>query len=150
MRSNRFNFSIIDKKLKKVKSELPNEISMMSLKFFQKSFNKQGWDDISFNKWKERKKQGKRIGKTLIQSGALRRSIIIKSKSFNRIVIGSYLDYSSIHNDGYNGVQKVTSKTGKTFTRHMIIPKRQFMGNSAKLRRMQEDRILKMINTAFK
>ena len=150
MKSNRFDFSIIEDKLREVKKEMPDELARMSTKFFKKSFKNGGFEDNTFHKWKPRKKVDLKGGQVLTKSGKLKRSIEPKEVSFKRIVIGSYLDYSKIHNEGYNGIQKVRSKNGKIFTRHMIIPKRQFMGNSAKLRRMQEDKILKMINRAFK
>jgi phage gpG-like protein len=149
MKSKRFDFSIVQAKLKEAKQHMPDELANMSLRYFQKSFKQQGFEDNTFNKWKERKNHD-RSRSILVKSGKLRRSILIKQKSFSKIVIGSYLPYSAIHNEGFNGIQKVTSKTGKVFTRHMIMPKRQFMGNSARLRRMQEDKILKMIKRAFK
>jgi len=175
MKSKRFDFSIIEAKLKEAKQHMPDELANMSLKFFDQSFKKQGFEDNIFQHWKERKKKDKRNRKILIKSGALRRSIMVKYKSFNKIIIGSYLPYSRIHNEGgtikreahaktlnfhiqKNGKSRFVKATSKranfqadynvgAYTINM--PKRQFMGNSARLRRMQEDKILKMIKRAF-
>ena len=149
----KFDFSLIERKLKKMKIDLPEEIANDSIRYFNDSFKKQGWDS---NSWRPRKKVGKKPGKTLIQSGALRRSVKKVSANFNKIVIGSYLPYSQIHNEGFNGIEKVKSYTRrngavvKSHDRHMIMPQRQFMGYSPILNRQHKNKILKMIKFAFK
>lgn len=83
-------------------------------------------------------------GKTLTDSGTLRRSII-HNANINEVIYGSNLEYARIHNDG--GIIKATNKkalkfkvNGKWVTKkQVIIPKREFIGisNDDKLEAME-------------
>lgn len=103
-----------------------------AVRFFKRRFDEQNWVDDSTQAWKprkqERQRKGRKLrgsGKTLIQTGTLRRSIRVVSKSDTRIIIGTDVPYARIHNEG--GMAGRGLKTR--------IPKRQFMGKSAYLER---------------
>jgi len=177
--ANKFNMGGILLKLQKVSSELPSILANESLNFFDNSFKRQGWEDKGFTKWKKRQSKKNNKGRSiLIKSGALRRSIKVKEQNWHRIVITSNLPYSAIHNEGFKGKENVKEHTRRTFgkvkvseistrktrkikaviktgivsahIRNMDMPKRQFMGNSQKLREKQKKIIVKAINTCFK
>ena len=86
----------------------------------------------------------KASGKTLTDSGTLRRSIT-HNANINEVIYGSNLEYARIHNDG--GIIKATNKkalkfkvNGKWVTKkQVIIPKREFIGisNDDKLEAME-------------
>lgn len=88
------------------------ELAEESLKFFKKSFNKQGWEDVALDKWKKRKKP-KPKHPILVKTGNLKRSIaILKNVGYN-IVIGTNLPYAKIHNEGFDGEESVRAHTRK-------------------------------------
>lgn len=85
-------------------------LAQESLKFFNKSFNKQGWTDATLEKWQKRKKP-KPKHPILVKTGNLKRSIaILKNVGYN-IVIGTNLPYAKIHNEGFNGNESVRAHT---------------------------------------
>jgi phage gpG-like protein len=70
---------------------------------FQDSFVLGGYNEDSFQKWKDRKNPNNRrnIGRaTLIKTNTLGRSIRVKSITKQKIVIGTDIEYAKIHNDG--------------------------------------------------
>lgn len=124
--------------LQRMKSTLPTKLANEAKNHFLQSFRDGGFTDRSLNKWKPRKVTAKNnVGRgILIKKGDLRRSIIVKYVSWNKIRIGSYgIDYAATHNYG------LRAGRGKGFR----MPKRQFIGNSKQL----EDRMKKMVNLAF-
>jgi phage gpG-like protein len=153
--ANKFDLNKVLKNLEQVKRQLPDEMANLSLRFFQNSFRISGWNDGGISPWRQRKRPDPKGRKILVVRGNLKRSVQIKSKTFERIVIGSYLPYSEVHNEGFTGVQQVGTykrrdgATVKAHSRRMTIPKRQFMGESRTLKQQQIDRILKMIDKAF-
>lgn len=83
-----------------------------SLKFFKKSFNKQGWEDVVLEKWKKRKKP-KPKHPILVKSGNLKRSIAILKTTSYTIVLGTNIPYAKIHNEGFDGEESVRAHTRK-------------------------------------
>ena len=155
--ASKWNLDKAFERFKAMKSDVPKVLGNQSVRFFQDSFKKQGFEDTGVNKWKPSKRVLTRGGTTLVQSGRLRRSIRIKEANFNRIVVGSYgLDYAQIHNEGLKSNQKVRSYTRrdgsvvKGFTRRMNMPKRQFMGISRSLMNRHRKTIETAINECFK
>lgn len=135
--------------LKRFESQLPAVVSEMGAigqNHFIKSFQKQGFENVTLEPWKPRKDtrmdRGKPNRAILVKSGALRRSI-------RRIAIGKYgvnlvseLPYAKIHNDGL---------TGRAFGKHRFkMPKRQFMGYSGKMNTKIEKMIDKYVKRVFK
>ena len=121
--------------LQRMKSTLPTKLANEAKNHFLQSFRDGGFTDRNLSKWKPRKVNAKNnIGRgILIKTGNLRRSVKVRSVSWNKVIIGSYgLDYAATHNYGLN-------------VRGFKMPKRQFIGNSVQL----ENRMKKMVNSDF-
>lgn len=123
--------------------------------FFKESFRKQGFTDTSFNAWENRVSPDYRPGGALLVSSSfLLESIKVLSGNKNYIEIGSYAPYAEIHNEGGTIKIRITEKSRKYFwymykktentkwramaltKKEMItvqMPKRQFIGESAKM-----------------
>lgn len=145
--------------LKKYLGRLPQQIIADSAEIiaatasehFRDNFRRQGFDD---DPW-EPLKQTKTRGAILVSSGALANSIIAKEVSSSRVVISAgnqRVPYAQAHNEGLDVMVNVTpftrsirrgSKTiqVKAYQRRMRLPKRQFMGVSAKLNERIHERI---------
>jgi phage gpG-like protein len=133
----------IEAKLKafqQVKAKLPLIVGNIALNHFLESFDKGGFTDSGFQKWKARKREdrGRAI---LVKTGALRDALVIKGRpNFNRIVIGDYVPYAAVHNDG------LRAGRGKGFQ----MPKRQFVGDSKVMNRTAIRAIINQINKVMK
>ncbi len=152
-----FKFDAKLKEALRTKSKLPTILANTSLNHFLEGFrNGGGQTDASKGGWKKRFfTSGSKGRKTLVKSGILRRSIMVRSAYFSRIVIntGSLADkYASIHNEGgnipvtakmlaffyYKSQDKNLSKAERSFWKtmsnkksHVIkMPKREFIGRS--------------------
>ena len=138
--------------LNKVKSTLPVKIGNTCESFFKASFRKQGWDDQSVQRWKQRKgeitagvsmiaKGGKGGRAILVKSGALRRSIHTTVANWKRVVIESDLPYSAIHNYGL---------IGSAYGKHRFkMPQRKFMGRSYHLNKKVTELMERELNKIF-
>lgn len=156
---NKFDLSDIVKDIKKkLDIDIPDYLATYTKMVFTENFKKQGFDDgTNIERWKPRKDQLRNnrkskspLGKStltrwthpiLVKSGALRDSIKIKEKNSKRIVIISNLPYSKIHNDGLMGLA-----WGKY---PFQMPKRQYMGHSEGLTRLQRKMIIHIIDKCF-
>ena len=119
---------IIQNILKELKIELTDK--------FDQNFSQGGFFG---NKWKPRKKDG--YATHLNNTGKLRRSIKAHIED-NTLVFTSSTPYAAAHNEGVNKSVSVKSKKGKTFTRKMNLPQRQFIGEYAGMEKTTE-RIVK-------
>jgi len=104
---------IAQKIIKDLKLELTDK--------FDQNFSQGGFFG---NRWKPKKNGNP---SHLIKSGALRRSIQSHIED-GAIVFTSSTPYAAAHNEGVNKRVTVKSKKGKTFTRKMNLPQRQFIG----------------------
>lgn len=144
--ADRFNFSRVKRNMEQVKKELPVILANQAQNFFADSWKKQGWDDGGLKVWQtpnrkipgtkeyeypKKKGLGRRTRATLVQSGRLRRAIAssIRQKSFSMIRLVVAVPYAKYHNEGTD-----------------TIPKRQFMGDSRTLRRIQVESINKTVD----
>lgn len=139
----KFNFDQVIKKLEQAKSSLPKVLANDTKKFFLASWQKQGWDNGGVKAWSPRKynKNKRSAGRAiLVKSGALRRAVnaSLKSATFDSIKFSVDLPYAAIHNEG------LKMKNGKN------MPKRQYMGDSESLRKIQKEKIQKSIDKIFK
>ncbi len=110
---------------------LPAKLGNIALKFFQDNFRREGFLDNSLTRWQRRKRETRRSrGKKILQNtGRLRRSIKRLSTTFGRIAIGTRgVPYAEVHNEGLG-----------------VMPKREFVGDSAKLEKLLQQRISKEI-----
>ena len=131
----RWNIKGYSKKLQQSKSQLPRKVGVITRNHFVNSFRRQGWTDSNLDPWAERKRadKDKRRRAILVKSGALKRSIRVKSATFRRIAVGSYgIVYSTRHNRGLKGM-----------------PKRQFIGESKVMTKQIERLINKELRKIF-
>lgn len=146
---------------------VPNIIAETATEYFQEAFNKQAWNNVSWqalNKNYESKKTRGR-GRILTASGILQRSIRPTVVSASRIVISagnSKTPYARAHNEGLKitGTRRIRNYTNKNFmgkgkpvkikahTRRVNyqMPKRQFMGHSIYLNTILIDRLTLTFN----
>jgi phage gpG-like protein len=119
---------------------IPKTLAKDAKDFFVENFDKQGFDTGTIEKWKPRKSK-RFTHPILVKSGALKRSVRVKSVSRKLIILSSELPYSRIHNDGLDGL---------AFGKYPFkMPKRQFMGHSPALTRKLQERLVSMINDVF-
>lgn len=137
----KFQFEKKIKELQTIKRTIPKIIGNTALNHFLKGFDDEAFSDTSerSDPWKKRKtltKRDKVAGRRniLVQSGALRRSIVVRRATWNRIIVGSYgIIYARRHNRGLKGM-----------------PKRQFIGESQILNNRIRSILLKAIDKAMK
>ncbi|WP_338813442.1 phage virion morphogenesis protein [Bernardetia sp. Wsw4-3y2] len=143
------------KKIEDIPTIVGNEVVNYSLD----AFKKQGWDGDA---WKARKPSAKRNSKRalLVDTGRLRRSIRIRKKGSNFVIVGSNVPYAPAHNQGAKLTGSVTvssfTRKGKKRKAHKVsshkrkmnttIPQRMFLGRSKKL----DSIIKKAINNHLK
>ncbi|REC47861.1 MULTISPECIES: hypothetical protein [Chryseobacterium] len=142
------------------------------LNFFKDSFKKQGFTDTSFNAWENRVSPDYRAGGALLVSTSfLLESLKVLSGNKTYIEFGTYAPYAEIHNEGGVIKIKITKKSRKYFwymykktndtkwkamalTKKDImtvkIPKRQFIGESAKMMEGLDEWFFSFIVQKFK
>jgi len=129
-------------KFKASRNKIASAIKLMARKHFSANFNNQGFDGKAWKNVKRRtnptKRDIKNGGATRAilygkKSGVLSKSITGTVKNWDKIVIGTTVDYAKYHNEG---------------TAH--IPKRQFIGDSAILNKKIVNLIEIQINAIFK
>ena len=124
----------------KVMDAVPDIVAETAVEYYKDTFRKKAFgSDI----WVQGKP--KRSGSLLVQSGALLNSIQPVEVSAQRVVIAAgnaHVPYAQVHNEGYEGTQTVVKKGRKgkktltgsdIFTRHVRMPRRQFMGYNEEL-----------------
>ncbi len=85
------------------KSRITTIVGTEAVNFFAYSFTRQGFiNESGVEKWKPRKRMAKRNrGRgILIDTGRLKRSIRIVSKSINMVTVGTDVPYAKAHNEG--------------------------------------------------
>lgn len=112
-----------DKKAVRFKRGLQSVLDIMANNavnhFKVDNFNAQGFIDESVERWPARKSKRDNAGrKILVKTGRGRESIKVLSRYGNKRKIGTLVPYMNYHNEG----------AGR-------LPKRKFIGNSAKLER---------------
>ncbi|MFD2566090.1 phage virion morphogenesis protein [Pseudotenacibaculum haliotis] len=141
---------------RKVVSDAVRYSSVHALNFFKDSFQKQGWTDTSYQAWDKRKNDTRTGGALLVQTGNLRDSLQILSRSKLTLVFGTNAPYSQVHNEGGTLTIPITPKsrkffwfmfksTGQSYWKWMALtkkdrmiikmPKRQYIGHSETLMR---------------
>ena len=152
-------FKEIEQALSQCLTTLPNQIGTVAVNFAKQRFVSQNWHDTTAEPWQPRKRNrrgGKKRqkGAILVDSGRLKRSIRIVSTTTATVTIGTDVPYAQIHNDGFDGNQSVRahSRKGRTVrahTRHMEMPRRRFLGDSAELTRLLTEFITNELNFAI-
>lgn len=136
-----FNFDRILRNLEKVKTFLPKTLANDTKNYFVGEFNKQEWGGTKWEKSKRQTnpKKTRDTAATLVQSGKLRRAVVnsLQSATFNKIHFEvKDVPYAQVHNEG------LRAGRGAGFQ----MPKRQFMGQTNKLTRIQRGVIDKTID----
>lgn len=94
--------------------QAPKRYGKWYVNHFEDSFQKHGFTDKGFDKWKERKKKrkGKKKKKRalLVKSGRLSRSLRLKTTD-TEIRVSTAVPYAAIHNEG--GTITTTANVGK-------------------------------------
>lgn len=152
--------------------KVPKRIAADAERHFKMSFRHQGFIDETLVPWKPTEKpransRGKVLqGRILKRTGLLVNSIRVLRADWNRVEItagGQHVPYAQIHNEGgrIQGTFNVRAHTRRkrdgskvpvrAFQRKVntVIPQRQFMGDSFKLRQTMRQTILRTISEAL-
>lgn len=119
--------------------KLPSLLGNTAVNFYKDSWNREGYIDKRFSRWKPRQRTEGKPRRTLVKTGRLRRSIRYRTLS-NTITIYSDVPYAQVHNEGGKVIarQRVRQHTrrtrrGSTTVRahhrnvNFTMPQRQFM-----------------------
>lgn len=154
MAKSKFNFGRVIENMRRVKKELPITLANDIKNDFLMNFRNQGFEG---QKWKEvqrripgtkayngKKDPGKRT-RNILQgkgSGRLRKDVAnsIKEATWDRILLQVNNPYGQVHNEG------LRAGRGAGF----VMPKRQFAGDSPRLRRKIKDKMIKVIDDIWK
>lgn len=144
---------------------LPSYVANTALNFYKDSFERQGYIDKTYNKWKPRKASKRRDSRPgraiLIDTGRLRRSLDFRLNRTSRgfeITFISDVPYAKVHNEGINKSiavrahsRKIYGKTTqvKSHKRNMRIDQRMFMGRSAFLENRIEMHLERALDQIF-
>lgn len=99
--------------------------SVIALNHFKNSFKNEGFTDVGLVKWQERKNDKRPGGAVLVSTANLRDSIQDPLVETYKVTIVNTAPYAKIHNEG---------GTIKTKYATIVMPQRQFMGDSAVMR----------------
>lgn len=141
------------------KRRSPRIVGNLAVQYFKMNFRIGGFVDVTIQKWRPRKAGAVRNkGRALlVNTGRGRRSIRIMKIFPGVVVVGTDVNYMSMHNTGGVINRQVTvrahlrknkrSKGQSIVTRHQrqmntFIPKRQFMGNSRHLNKRIDQKLL--------
>jgi len=173
------NFHELQSKFNRMMEDLPAKVGTIMVNFSKQRFRDQNWLDAAPSPWAKRKAGAKRNkGRALlVDSGRLRRSIRLINVTRNRVTIGTDVPYAEAHNEGVDKqvtvnafsrrkterqkIYSVKTRKGrfsrvevgsgnvKTHTRHMMLPRRRFLGPSAELTNQLTRFIQTEINKVF-
>lgn len=141
--------------MEQICAESAEIIAEEATEYFKERFEEKEWNGV---KWEPAKHPPSR-GSLMLRSTALMQSIKPAEVTPTRVVIragdATKVTYARVHNEGYDGEVNVNPFTrmvkGKrqevrAHTRHMRIPKRQFMGETEEL----DERITASIESLIK
>lgn len=125
--------------------DMVNEMGVMAVNHFTKSFANQGFDDNGIKRWQPRKneisggigmvrKRDKGSRAILVKTGRLRKSLRKHRSGLFAVTITSNVPYAAFNNDGIIG----------------RLPKRQFVGYSSNLNKKIIARLDKRLQRIFK
>jgi phage gpG-like protein len=131
IQKDRFGFHrLLNNLNRKFKKDITTKVGQHSLLFFKVQYQKQGTDKSGFIPWKDRKYKVNR--KLLVKTNAMRNSMKITSKRFERTVIAITVPYAKYHQFGTK-----------------YIPKREMLYESEKLNKQVKSIITKELNKYF-
>lgn len=150
-------------RLSKATQKIPGRAAVVAVNFSKERFIRKNWVNTSRKAWPKRKEGRKGRGSLMVRTGRLKRSIRKIRVTNQYILIGTDVPYAKVHNEGGKVEKSVTVRehqrritrgrkggraTVKSHKRNvkLTVPKRQFIGQSAVLRR----RIERLIEKDFK
>lgn len=134
-------------------------VAETATEYYKERFREKAFDGAAWLVAKARK----RTGSLLVASGSLLGSIRPSYVGKDKVVISAgnvKVDYARVHNEGYTGDVIVPSHTRRTrkggetmvrqHTRHVDIPRRQFMGEAGELADRIHERLEEYISDTLK
>jgi phage gpG-like protein len=112
--------ALVNSKISRVRmavNGLPTVLGNAAVNYSLDRFAAQSWIGSGVEQWPARKNK-KKTGKILIQSGRLRRATKIISATNDSVVVGNNIPYARIHNYGFKGTVQVKSHTRGRFVTH--------------------------------
>jgi hypothetical protein len=139
--ANKFDFKQVLKNFERAKQTLPRVLGTQGTNFFLNSFRKQGWEDKNFDAWEvpQRRRPGTRAYRYARKSDRTR-AILIDKGRLRRDVAASLKVVSF----------KLTKWSVAVPYGVYVNEKRQFMGDSMALRKMQERKIKQIMDSIWK
>ena len=138
------DFKQIKFRIKARQAPIMAEMANNAVNHFVKSFDNGGFTDGHLQPWPDRKWSKDNFGRALlIKSGTLKRGIRVKSVNSTLAVIGTGgIRYAAIHNYGLRGLA-----WGKY---PFQMPKRQYIGKSTQLNKINLELIKKEVKKLFR
>ena len=147
---------------REVRDRLPRKVGITAVNHFKRNFRDAGWRDGGLKPWKTtRRQQGKGKDSQYLPLHSRRehlsRSTQYKVTGPGEVTVSNPVPYAWVHNYGFDGTVRVGAhkrkilKKGRkrarryavrAYSRHMRIPRRQFMGRSREL----NERITELVN----
>ena len=132
MNENSDKIKVLMNEIEKGERKLMEENALIAKKFFVNTFEKKGFEDVSFQEWEEDKEENK-IGELMERTGELKNSIKIDNLENNSVEVVSTAPYAGFVNDG---------------TRRM--PARPFMKDSKVLETKILNNVVGFLDKTFK
>lgn len=167
--NNAKKFDLLKQKYEAFRNKVPDMVAIQAVNFFKRNFELQGFVDNSLEKWKTLSNPADRSRKILRKRGTLKNAIRKIKAERNKVVVGVGTDvkYAALQN--YGGQITITPKmrryfwamykqTGQEYykglaltkKKHLDIPARKFIGDSAGLVKNIDRMIIKEMNLALK
>lgn len=160
MNNNAQHFEQFIRDYRALRQKLPRMFGIEARNLFVQNFDREGFIDKPFKKWKKSRFNNGR--KTLTKTRRLRKGIHVKSARLNQVVVSvdANIKYAKLHNFG--GKIEVTPKMRRYFwamfkqtgqehyknmaltkKKHFDIPQRKFIGNTKAMKPRLDRRFIK-------
>lgn len=167
--NNTAQFDQLRAKYEAFRNTIPDKIAIAVVNFFKRNFELQGFVDNGLQKWKPITNPKDRGRKILSKRGNLKRALKKFRADRNKVIVGVAADvkYAAIQNDG--GQIRITPKMRRYFwamfkqtkeeywrglaltkKEFIVIPQRQFIGDSKALVKNVDRMIAKELKHALK
>lgn len=167
--NNAKQFDVLKQKYEVFRNKVPDMIAIQAVNFFKRNFELQGFVDNGVEKWKTLSNPADRSRQILRKRGTLKNAIRKIKAERSKVVVGVGADvkYAALQNNG--GQVLITPKmrryfwamykqTGQEYykglaltkKKHLDIPARKFIGDSAALVKNIDRMIVKEMNLALK
>ena len=162
-------FDVLQQKYEAFRTKIPDIVAILAVNFFKRNFELQGFMDNGVEKWKTLSNPADRSRQILRKRGTLKNAIRKITTERNKVIVGVGNDvkYAALQN--YGGQIPITPKMRRYFwamykqtkqeyykglaltkKKHLDIPARKFIGDSATLVKEIDKQIVEQINLAIK